>query len=178
MPLNNFIDKRKPKKSETMIIDESGLAKSAAWAWYEHGSGSYGRPVQEVDVWRAKTEPKPSRYKLEALRNLQRDEASNSLLDNYEIERISKQLDRYIEASHVKHHGGDPATAVANDKVFLKKKILKGFWWRHVPVACGSSRNDVVENPRFECRQKLPEKGCVPVVRLVGCRARPRPIRA
>ncbi|KAL1566761.1 hypothetical protein AAHA92_02330 [Salvia divinorum] len=145
-----------------MSVDESGLAKSAAWAWYERGSGSEGR---EVDVWRSKPEPKPSRYKLEALRNLRRDEdhrnsSTNSLLDNYEIERISMQLNHYIQASHAKrHHGGGPHRA-ANDNVFLKRKnMVKGFWWRHVP-ACGSSRNDVVES-----RQ---EKDRVPVVRLVG----------
>lgn len=154
------IEKRKGKKSETTSVDESGLAKSAAWAWYEHGSGLEGRPVREVDAWRAKTEPKPSRYKLEALRNLESINSSkNSLLDTYEIERISKHLDFYIEESHVKHHGGDPA----NDK----RKIVRGFRWRqHVPLACSSSTNDVVE-----CRKKLPEKSCVPVVR-------PRPFRA
>ncbi|XP_057807262.1 uncharacterized protein LOC131021937 [Salvia miltiorrhiza] len=159
MALNNFIDKRKARKSETMIVDESGLAKSAAWAWYERGSGSDGRPIKEVDVWMSKPEPKPSRYKLEALRNLQRDQhinsSKNSLLDNYEIERISKQLDRYIEASHVNYNAGDQPTAAAAN--FVKRRMLKGFWSRRVP-ACGSSRSDVVENRIFECRQKLPEK--------------------
>ncbi|KAG6385785.1 hypothetical protein SASPL_154666 [Salvia splendens] len=152
-----------------MGVDESGLAKSAAWAWYERGSGSEGR---EVDLWRWKPEPKPSRYKLEVLRNLQRDQdhinsSRNSLLDNYEIERISMELNHYIQASHAKHHGGGggPPKAAADD-VFLKRKnMVKGFWWRHVP-ACGSSRNDVVE-PR-------PEKDRVPVVRVVGYQPRLR----
>lgn len=180
---NNFMDpKRKPKKSETLAVDESALAKSAAWAWYEHGSGSDRRSIREIDVWSSKTDPKPSRYKLEALRNVQAADASSSsknslLLDSYEIERISKQLNQYIEASHAKHHGGDPpkAAAAEKNKVLLKRKnIPKGFWLRHVP-ACGSSRNDVVEGKRLERRQKLPEKGCVPVVGDVGCRPRPRP---
>ncbi|XP_047974543.1 uncharacterized protein LOC125216813 [Salvia hispanica] len=143
MRFNNSVDKRKAQKPVWMSVDESGLAKSAAWAWYERGSGSEGR---EVDLWRSKPEPKPSRYKLEALRNLQRDQdhmnsTTNSLLDNYEIERISMELNHYIQASNAKHHGGgDPP-----NNVFLKRKnMAKRFWWRHVP-ACGSSRNDVVE---------------------------------
>ncbi|KAH6799392.1 hypothetical protein C2S51_035876 [Perilla frutescens var. frutescens] len=167
--LNNFMDRRKPKKSEMIIVDESALAKSAAWAWYEHGSGSDGRSIREVDVWSSKMEPTPSRYKLEVLRNnnpnniLGINSTKNSLLDNYEIEMISKQLDQYIQATHAKYH--------TNTKVLLKKKIPpKGwFWSRHVPV-CGSSTNDVVD-----CR---PEKGGVPVVGVVSCRPRPWAIRA
>ncbi|KAH6837524.1 hypothetical protein C2S53_008497 [Perilla frutescens var. hirtella] len=181
--LNNFLDKRKPKKSEMMIVDESALAKSAAWAWYEHGSGSDGRSIREVDVWSSKMEPTPSRYKLEVLRNnnnpynnieaVDTNSTKTSLLDNYEIEMISKQLDQYIQATHAKYHTptAAPAAVVTNSKVVLKKKIPpKGwFWSRHVPV-CGSSTNDVVE-----CR---PEKGGVPVVGVVSCRPRPWAIRA
>lgn len=172
--------KTKPKKKPgpgPVAADESALAKSAAWAWYEHGSGSDRRSLREVDVWSSKTDPKPSRYKLEALRNVQDVDASSKnslLLDSYEIERISKQLNQYIEASRAKYHGGDRPAAAEKGKVLSKRRniIPRGFWLRHVP-ACGSSRNDVVERPR-----KLPEKGCVPVVGDVGCRPRPRAIRA
>lgn len=178
---NSFMDKRKPRGSEA-IVDELALAKSAAWAWYEHGSGSDGRSIREVDVWRTKMEPKPSRYKLEALRNVQEDQDSNSLLDNYEIERISRQLDHYIESNHAKYHGGDSggvaaAAAEIKRKVAQKKKIPKGFWLRRVP-ACGSSRNDVVENQSFEYSRRRPEKGRVAVVEVVSCRPRPWGIRA
>lgn len=169
--------KPKPnKKSESFAADESALAKSAAWAWYEHGSGSDRRSLREVDVWSSKTDPRPSRYKLEALRNVQDVDAPSKnslLLDSYEIERISKQLNQYIEASRAKYHRPPPPEE--KGKVLLKRRniIPRGFWLRHVP-ACGSSRDDVVER-----RKKLPEKGGrVAVVGDVGCRPRPRAIRA
>lgn len=157
MPFSTLMDhKTKPKKSEIIIVDQSALTKSAAWAWHEHGSGSDARSVREVDVRSSKTEPRPSRYKLELLRSLQLDHTHpNSLLDNYEIQRISKQLDHYIESSHAKYHGGTPpAAATTNEKVSRKKKMStmimpRGFWSRHVPV-CSSSRGDVVEPWRIK----------------------------
>ncbi|KAK6127419.1 hypothetical protein DH2020_038840 [Rehmannia glutinosa] len=176
------MDKRKSKPQTLAVVDELALAKSAAWAWYQHGSGSDGRSIREIDGWRTKIEPKPSRYKLEALRNVQPQSnlpimlstsprSSMSLLDNYEIDRISRQLDYYIESSHAKYHdsgGGPVAEAVAeieNNKVVRKKKIAKGFRLRHVP-ACGSSIDDVVDTRR------RPEKGGVAVVEVSICRPR------
>ncbi|KAL8532340.1 hypothetical protein ACS0TY_008802 [Phlomoides rotata] len=151
------MDKRKPRGSES-VVDELALAKSAAWAWYERGSGSDGRSFREVDAWCSKTDPKPSRYKLEALRNVQADQRSkNSLLDTYEIERISNHLQHYIESSRAKCHGGAAAAAEG----VQKKKIPRGFWLRRGPV-CGSSRDDVVENQSLEHRHRWrPEKGRV-----------------
>lgn len=164
--------KSKPKKSEIIVVDQSALTKSAAWAWHEHGSGLNARSVREVDVRSSETEPRPSRYKLELLRNLQLDHTrTNSLFDNYEIQRISKQLDHYIESSHAKYHGGAPPTAAARKKK-MSTIMPRGFWSRHVPV-CSSSRGDVVENRAgFERR---PDKVCVPVVGVVSCRPRPGP---
>ncbi|KAI3462182.1 hypothetical protein Pfo_018845 [Paulownia fortunei] len=188
---NYFMDKTKPRTA-VVAVDELALVKSAAWAWYQHGSGSDGRSIREFDVGRTKIEPRPSRYKLEALRNVQEASnspsivssprstarASNSLLDNYEVERISRQLDYYIESSHAKYHGGnsgglavEAAVAEIKNKVVLKKKIAKGFRLRHVP-ACGSSRDDVVENQRFEYSRR-PEKGRVAVVEVASCRPWP-----
>lgn len=160
------MEKRKPRRSE-IVVDELGLAKSAAWAWYERGSGSDGRSIREVDGWRTKMDPKPSRYKLEALRNVQH--CNNSLLDSYEIERISTHLQHYIESSRAKYQGGDTSGAAAaevKNLAFQKKKIPspRGLWLRRGPV-CGSSRNDVVENQSFEYRHRRREKGRVAVAR-------------
>ncbi|KAL0396422.1 UNVERIFIED_CONTAM: hypothetical protein Scaly_0090600 [Sesamum calycinum] len=187
----------KTKQNKTLVSDDkSNLIKSAAWAWYQHG---YDHPngrssVREYDVLRHKFEPKPSRYKLEASRNMQESvlesnstmsspkctirRASNSLLDNYEIERISEQLDYYIESSHAKYSGGSPGgmseetTAEVKSKgTVQKKKVGKGFWLRsHAPL-CGSSRDDVVEGKRLEyLRRSQPRKAGVAVVEVVGCR--------
>ncbi|KAL2252490.1 uncharacterized protein LOC110012462 [Sesamum indicum] len=198
---NNFMDKTKQNK--TLVSDhESDVIKSAAWAWYQHG---YDHPngrssVREYDVLRHKFEPKPSRYKLEASRNVQESilesrrtissprctirRASNSLLDNYEIERISKQLDYYIESSHAMYSGGSPGgmaeemAAEVKSKGVQKKKVGKGFWLRsHAPL-CGSSRDDVVEGKSVEyLRRSRPGKAGVAVVEVVGCRPLPWRIR-
>ncbi|CAI9767049.1 unnamed protein product [Fraxinus pennsylvanica] len=122
------MEKRNPRGS----VDELSLVKAAAWAWYQHGSGSDGKPVPEFDLTRFKNVPKPSRYKLQAIKQDQENTDSssstlgvsnNSLLDKYEIERISKQLDLYIKSSHSQHYGGfctsdsaEKGTAVAVGK--------------------------------------------------------------
>ncbi|KAL0430452.1 UNVERIFIED_CONTAM: hypothetical protein Sradi_0671200 [Sesamum radiatum] len=186
----------KSKQNKTLVFeDESNLVKSAAWAWYQHG---YDHPngrssVREYEVVRHKFEHKPSRYKLEASRNVQEsvlksrstlssprctiDRASNSLLDNYEIERISEQLDYYIVSSHAKYSGGSPGSTAeetaseVKSKGVQKKKVGKGFWLRsHAPL-CGSSRDDVVEGKSLEYLQRSrPGKAGVTVVEFVGCR--------
>ncbi|KAG8383663.1 hypothetical protein BUALT_Bualt04G0037300 [Buddleja alternifolia] len=165
------MEKRKPRGS---IVDELALAKSAAWAWYNHGSGSDGKPIREFDVSRTKIDPKPSRYKLEAMNKLSKS-PSNSLLDNYEIDRISSQLECYIESSrHAKYHGGDRGGWRAEHvgEMNCKKKSKRGFWLRH-GVLCGASRNEVVESRRnFEYSWRRPEKGRVVVAEIVGCRPR------
>ncbi|KAK4430436.1 hypothetical protein Salat_1344300 [Sesamum alatum] len=179
---NNFMDKTKQNKTPVSDHDGSDLVKSAAWAWYQHGYDPKGRlSVREFDVLRHKFEPKPSRYKLEASRNVQESvsksrtirRASNSLLDNYEIERISKQLDSYIESSHAKYSGGSPGGVTeVKSKGVEKKKVAKGYFWlrSHAPL-CGSSRDDVVESKSLEyLRRSRPEKAGVAVVEVVGCR--------
>ncbi|KAL3613535.1 hypothetical protein CASFOL_042569 [Castilleja foliolosa] len=170
---NNIVMDRK-YKSRVNFVDESALAKSAAWAWFQQGSSS-GQSVPEFDVSRMKPESNPSRYKLEALKNVQKlalkspeiklsspRSSNGSLFDNYEIERISRQLDHYIESSHAKQRGhgsgestvmvpaadGAAANVTTKNKVVRKKKTKLGiFRLRHVP-ACGSSSDDVVEYSR------------------------------
>lgn len=96
---------------------------------------------------------------------------TNSLLDQYEIERISRHLDYYIRggAAASGGSGGDPAAVKNNKAVVQRRKMGKGFWLGHVP-ACGSSRDDVVD---FAFSRR-PEKGRgVAVVEVGGCRPRP-----
>ncbi|KAL6959613.1 hypothetical protein U1Q18_039767 [Sarracenia purpurea var. burkii] len=107
------------RRNPTGIADELSITKAAAWAWYQRGSGSDdGSPAPEYDAARSRRPaPKPSRYKVEAIRTSQPAmEGSNSsprpllnpfhnehnishLLDRYEIERIRRQLDSFREAS-------------------------------------------------------------------------------
>ncbi|KVH92130.1 uncharacterized protein LOC112515170 [Cynara cardunculus var. scolymus] len=84
------------------------------------------------------------------------EHVDKSLLDKYEIERISKELDCYLESSSVEHrrrsvdggdHGGRHRRTVAlseGTKSKSKSKKNKGFWARR-RIVCGSSRDDVVE---------------------------------
>ncbi|EYU45781.1 hypothetical protein ABFS82_11G101800 [Erythranthe guttata] len=212
--MNNFIkNKGKPSRGTTTTTtaaaveeDELALVKSAAWAWYEHGSGSgsEGRPIREFDASRTKTDPKPSRYKLEALRNNNNNvrqvpklrsssSGNNSLLDHYEVERISKQLDYYIESSRAKYrrsfsaagNGGlavEPVAAAAEmksiNKVVGRKKAGKESRLKHIPVACRSSRGDVVESHRKFVYSRPERGGVVAVVEVGSCRPRAWSARA
>lgn len=105
-------------------IDELSITKAAAWAWYERGSWFEHKSIRESDC-RRKSDytPIPSRYKLEAMKNVLHNEIDHdhvqprtngsllhtqhvgkSLFDKYEIDRISKELDCYIIKSNgVKH---------------------------------------------------------------------------
>ncbi|XP_068345498.1 uncharacterized protein [Pyrus communis] len=101
------MQRRKPRGSFN-DIDESAVVKAAAWAWFEHCSGSDGKSIMpEFDLTRTCHAPyKPSRYKLEAMKNIANisgkesvTASSNPLLDTYEIESISRKLDQLIEFS-------------------------------------------------------------------------------
>lgn len=156
-------------------IDELAAVKAAAWAWYQRGSGSEGKQMPEFDVViRTRRAPRPSLFKLEAMRIAQEvveGEAGsqtpssihteNSLLDRYEIESISRRLDCLIESSvsddfHRKLVGGDDdgqenvTVPVDNDTSTgmkkKKKKKIKGFWLRHA-ATCGTTE-DVAPDAR------------------------------
>ncbi|KAM7278972.1 hypothetical protein ACFE04_006106 [Oxalis oulophora] len=167
--------KRKRKGSISYTEeDDLELAKAAAMAWYHHGSGGEGKPISEFDIIKTtSTLVRPSRYKLEALRNKTNDESTtttispiidyktstNSLLDKYEIESISKRLDDYIDHSNngtsnllkgllvndPNYYKNVPTKSTNNKNVgivrSMKKKIMKLFWPRNVLV-CGK-RDDV-----------------------------------
>ncbi|GFS39499.1 hypothetical protein Acr_00g0063330 [Actinidia rufa] len=107
------------------------------------------RPVSEYNRTRLHRAPTPSRYKSE-LRSTTHEaakEESNSstphadnshLLDKYEIERISRQLEYYIDISNVENNRGMITSAGK------KSKRTKTYKWLKHGVGC-SSANDVVE---------------------------------
>ncbi|EHA8587222.1 hypothetical protein COCNU_scaffold001635G000010 [Cocos nucifera] len=129
--------------------DELALVKAAAWAWYQRGSGNEGRPGREFGIARGGTacSPRPSRYQLEALAKVSGSRepgpgTSNSLLDLYEIERITRELDRLIAASSAADDHRARRKEVEKRKVAARR--TSGFWMRHAVAICGT-RGDVVE---------------------------------
>lgn len=112
------MEKRRPRGS----TDKLAAVKAAAWAWYQHGSGSGsdGTPAREYVAARPHHVPRPSRYKLEAMRSKTKEGVlpliddnfkpqSNrvSLLDAYEIRSISRHLDSLIDQYSIGDHGDD-----------------------------------------------------------------------
>ncbi|KAJ6806664.1 putative protein FAR1-RELATED SEQUENCE 12 [Iris pallida] len=75
---------------------ELSRVKAAAWAWYQHGSGcSHSKPIDDsltrTRTRRGPDDPRPSRHRLETL-----SPPGSLLLDLYEIEQITKELNRLI----------------------------------------------------------------------------------
>ncbi|KFK41040.1 hypothetical protein AALP_AA2G077700 [Arabis alpina] len=122
--INNINGNKKRKKKRPMTIyggggggDDLAVVKAAAWAWYQRKEG---KPImREFDLTRASRTPRPSRYKIEATKNmilsenkvLAENRVSKSslwytnypfrgdqetqysrLLDTYEIKNISRGL--------------------------------------------------------------------------------------
>lgn len=149
--------KRKPQPQESR--DELALVKAAAWAWYQHGSRSERKKSSnEFDVTRTRRSPRPSRYKLEAMRMAKVTDLrcnglevgtithNKSLLDTYEVQSISRQFDSLIDSSTNKHMDDNCAkNDDGNRRMNNKKRFInfKGFWSRNV-VVCGGG-NDVVD---------------------------------
>lgn len=161
--------------------DDSALTKSAAWAWLERRSGTESRSKPEFDFSRKKSDGAPSRYKAEAMKK-KVEESSNSnlsLLDRYDIERISRQLDFYIESSRSSRRGsgGDGGRRAETKSKNGGKEAGKGLWLgSHAPIACGSSRGEVVEIKSIEPmrrRRSSSENGrAAAAMEVVGCRPR------
>ncbi|XP_030520304.1 uncharacterized protein LOC115733797 [Rhodamnia argentea] len=162
------------KKSRSRgSVDDLALAKAAAWAWYERGSASEGKPIREHDVTRTPRAPRPSRYRQEAVKLAQlakvqddkerekEKEKENSLMDPYEVHVISRQIDRFTESGrfydnnyagsakvglhhdHWKCDTTSPESERSGGRKKRKEKKSSGFWQRH-GVMC-PTREDVVE---------------------------------
>lgn len=178
------MERRKLSKGS---IDELALVKAAAWAWYQHGSGSEGLAMREYDLEKSKRTHKPSRYKIEAtkeseetslklkeilppqsaplspLSSTSSKQSEVSLLDDYEIERISKQLDLYIESSRAEYlrtfldsdHGvrnkvvSFSESGTSERKSKQKTKNSRRFWLKYAAV-CGSRQDDVLDGRSFK----------------------------
>ncbi|KAK9070174.1 hypothetical protein SSX86_010574 [Deinandra increscens subsp. villosa] len=146
--------------------DQNEFTKAAAWAWYERGSWFEQNTIRETDLIRRPRDdhkPRPSRYKVEAMKEARSCNISNvskpllcttervdnySLFDTYEIERISRELCCYVESSRI--DGGDHGrrSNVSNEaKGGRKTAGKKNNWgWRPQGIMCRSSREDVIEN--------------------------------
>ncbi|CAE5963095.1 unnamed protein product [Arabidopsis arenosa] len=121
---NNNVNKRRKKKRAMTVYggggggDDLAVVKAAAWAWYLRKEG---KPImREFDLTRASRTPRPSRYKIEATKNMilsenrllaenrvstksplwytnypfrgDQETQYSRLLDTYEIKNISKRL--------------------------------------------------------------------------------------
>ncbi|XP_057434976.1 uncharacterized protein LOC130727754 [Lotus japonicus] len=157
--LNSLKERNKTKEN----TDELAIVKAAAWAWYQHGSGSEGNVIKSTEFHSSKTRhpPRPSRYKLEAVRlmankevkkgSMSRPPKEKSLLDAYEVQSITRKLNSLIiESSHNKHVNSasnnssvDIGGRKMEKKKVKKEKMRKGSWLRH-GVVCGREE-DVVD---------------------------------
>ncbi|KAG2312599.1 hypothetical protein Bca52824_024156 [Brassica carinata] len=131
--------KRRKKKRPMMVYgggggDDLAVVKAAAWAWYQRKEG---KPImREFEITRAPRTPRPSRYKIEATKNMilsdnkvlaenrvsksslwytnfhyQEDQETqySRLLDTYEIKNISKGL-----------HFDDPCLSMSLSSAFMR----------------------------------------------------------
>ncbi|CAN1122973.1 hypothetical protein LINPERPRIM_LOCUS2982 [Linum perenne] len=176
--LSGLIGRRKHGGLKTSDGDDDhnsnlALVKAAAWAWYQHGSGSSeGKPpVAEFEVARVKPAARPSRYMLEAMRstgltpplNRRRD----SLLDAYEIQRISKQLGSFMEESSRSRGGVDrngysaallhpQETASKEKNGSSSRALITRLRQYHGPITCGALKD--VEISALVRRRRVPSK--------------------
>ncbi|XP_014504289.1 uncharacterized protein LOC106764529 [Vigna radiata var. radiata] len=155
--LTLLMERRKPPKNSTNTntnTNDLSFVKAAAWAWYQHNSGSKGKTITEFHATVTRHEPRPSRYRLEAMRTAMeaREGFPNlhakklSLLDEYEVQSISRQLNSLVEDSNQKPFIGadnNSTNGRTQTKKKKKKKVRKGFWLRH-GVVCGGEK-DVVD---------------------------------
>ncbi|AES99220.1 hypothetical protein MtrunA17_Chr5g0434461 [Medicago truncatula] len=153
--LNSLTQRKKQNNAikDDHINEDIAIVKAAAWAWHQRGSGSCNEGeanssnfyVTRSNIHR---EPRPSRYKLEAMRSMEKEEIhkkEKSLLDAYEVQSISRHLNRLIESNKLVNSTDNIASTSVDDGVkrTKKKKIRKGFFHKH-GVVCGRL-GDVVD---------------------------------
>lgn len=164
-------------KETAETANELALAKVAAWTWYRHGSRFDQTTICDCDYTvSSDIVTRPSRYKLEAMKNAHEnarvptlsfhksmsstDHVASFLLDLYEIERISKDLEYYIKSSHDKYynhkyvnHLHDPSGRrilplldrdVSGTKAHRSSKQKK--WFQSIHKFCRRNNGGVVEN--------------------------------
>ncbi|XP_043696019.1 uncharacterized protein LOC122646512 [Telopea speciosissima] len=193
------MERRKPNTS----IEELDFVKATAWTWYQQGSGSLeGKPVREFNLMRTWRAPGPSRYKLEGARmadehtpegsssssslssrspsiSLSPSHINNSLLDPYEVGRISKHLEYLLKSNSGNYysdsyagnrHGSSSPENRKNKKKKKSKRLINiGLLVRQRGI-CGS-RGDVVEGIMLGGR-RFPQYGSVNIGLATKCRPR------
>lgn len=117
-PLFSFHSILTGRRKARRCTDELSLIRAAAWAWYQHGSGSEKKLTRECDITRIRKVYRPSRYRMEALAKEEHEHAvvcegsiseplkftqspahtDHPLLDSYEVQKITGLLDHYIDS--------------------------------------------------------------------------------
>ncbi|KAJ8471286.1 hypothetical protein OPV22_025629 [Ensete ventricosum] len=127
--------------------EDLALVKAAAWAWYQQGSGKAARESDDrrrVGVDPGRNMRRPSRYKLEAIAAAKACPVI-SLLDVYDVEWITRELDRVSMASRSSTGGGDRHRRSGKDAAALEgMRRARGTWVRHAVDICWS-KGAVVE---------------------------------
>nr|XP_004490846.1 uncharacterized protein LOC101510325 [Cicer arietinum] len=159
--LNSLTQSKKPNIKDSINNEELSLVKAAAWAWYQHGSGSchdHQEASSEFHVTRIHRTPRPSRYKLEleAIQSMEKEviKEEYSLLDAYEVQSISSHLNRLLESNNNNNHNYKKIVNSMSNNIAIKsvddgiqrtkkKKIRKGFFLKHGAM-CGRE-GDVVD---------------------------------
>lgn len=126
--------------------EKLALVKAAAWAWHQHSSSSISKQSPEfpsISASRRRSAHRPSRYQLESLSKSDHPTASPvslvsektgpiTLLDLYEIERITRELERLVAASERREK-------VQGKKEQIRKNTGRGCLFRkHAVTICGS----------------------------------------
>ncbi|KAF3331560.1 hypothetical protein FCM35_KLT02966 [Carex littledalei] len=115
----------------------NALVKAAALAWYKHAGAGTPPPT-----------PRPSGHLLASRASASPMKTSPSspaitLLDMYEIEWITTQLERLISSSSASFSGEEPSN---HRRVGRKKGFGFGFrFGHHATSLCGSFREPVME---------------------------------
>ncbi|KAK7300673.1 hypothetical protein RJT34_11521 [Clitoria ternatea] len=173
--LNSLMERSRNKPPPE---DNNTFVKAAAWAWFQHNSGSKGETTTEFAATITHRAPKPSRYKIEAMRSVGKEEQKTSegskpiihtkklsLLDAYEVESISRHLNGLVESSKnhknvVNNVGGGGANNSRNASVDIgvhKKKNRKGLIWLRHGAVCGREE-DVVDPSALRNGSRKPTK--------------------
>ncbi|KAK1439310.1 hypothetical protein QVD17_05126 [Tagetes erecta] len=163
------------KEDHKMSNDALALEKVTAWTCYRCGSGFENLIVTEggdhivTRPWYKRETMEKAQENILASTHypstltLRTNYVGSSLLDVYEIERISKELDRYIESSRDKYYHRKSVDAVCDPsgrrsvssrmerdysgiRVSKTSREVKWFGFRVISKLCGSTEGGVAEN--------------------------------
>ncbi|KAJ4972628.1 hypothetical protein NE237_005802 [Protea cynaroides] len=93
--------KKNPELEERQELE---ILKAVAQAW--HGHWGNPNPTKEFDLYRSSFKSRPTRFKLEAMNRIKKEDVSTnwdfgqSLWDSYEIVTLSKKLEAGLVLDH------------------------------------------------------------------------------